>query len=38
MQILNKYLNFLDILLEEKALILLKKIDQNKYTIKLQKD
>ena len=36
-QILFKYLDFLDIFLEEKTLILLETIDLNQHTIKLQK-
>ena len=36
-QILTKYLNFLDIFLEEKALILLETIKSNQHAIKLQK-
>ena len=37
-QILTQYSNFLDVFLEEKALILLAAINLNKYDIKLQKD
>ena len=37
MQIPSKYLDFLDVFIEEKALILLKTINLNQYVIKPQK-